>query len=63
MKSQMVRTSETSLTDFAFEGFGAGMLTIVTGQFIRSGETPLTFWPMALIWLLSYQSQNNHNFY
>ena len=35
VESQVVRPGETSLADFAFERFGARVLSIVTSQLIR----------------------------
>ena len=35
VKSQVVRSRETSLADFAFERFGARVLSIVASQLIR----------------------------
>lgn len=49
----MVRTSKSSFTVLTFEGFYTSVLTIVTGQFIRSCKLPDTTFPGTLVWFFS----------
>lgn len=53
VQRQVIGASEGALADVAFERFGTRVLPVVTGQFVGPGKPPLTFRPMALVWLLS----------
>lgn len=49
----MVRAGETAFAMDALERFGACVFAVMAGQFIRTGETPLTPLPRALVRLFS----------
>lgn len=49
----MITAGEAALTDDALERFGAGVFAVVTRQLVGSCETPLAFWPLAGVRLLT----------
>lgn len=55
MEGQVVGSGEAALADFAPERLGTRVLPVVTGQFVGSGETPLTLRPVAPVRLLTWE--------
>lgn len=60
VQCQVVWTREAATAGDTFEGFCAGVFAVMPRQFIRAGKTPVTSFPAALVWLLTYYDKN-HN--
>jgi hypothetical protein len=54
----MIGAGEAALADLAAEGFSARVFPVVTGELVRSGETPLTLGPMAAVRFLTCRNDN-----
>lgn len=48
VQREVVGAREAALADLTLKRFGAGVLAVVSREFVGSGEPPLTFGPMAL---------------
>jgi hypothetical protein len=53
VQGQMVGAGEASIADLAFEGFGSGMLSYMTSEFVGPCKTPLTALEMTFVWFLT----------
>jgi hypothetical protein len=53
VQRQMVGSGEAAVTVAAFERLTSGVFAKVSGQFVGSGEAPLTSVPTALVWLFA----------
>lgn len=53
VQGQVVRAGETTAAHAALERFRTGVFPEMASQLIRTGKTPLTSLPGALVWLLS----------
>ena len=53
VQCQVIAACKTPFADDAFEWFGAGVLSVMPGQFIGSSKTPFTFGPLTRVWLLA----------
>ena len=53
MEGQVVGAGETAFAVDALERLGACVFAVVTGQFVRAGESPLTALPRALVRFLT----------
>lgn len=53
VQCQVVWTREAATAGDAFEGFRSGVFAVMPRQFIRAGETPVTSFPTASVWLLT----------
>ncbi|KAG8313520.1 hypothetical protein J6590_001991 [Homalodisca vitripennis] len=53
VECQVVGAGEAPVAVAAFEGFGARVFPVVTGQLVGPRETPAAALPLAFVWLLS----------
>lgn len=53
VQGQVVGSGEGARADGALEGFGAGVLPVVTRQLVRTGEAPVAAVPRAPVRLLT----------
>lgn len=53
MQSQMIATSETSLTNGTLEGFVTGVFSHMASQFVGPSEPPLALQPGAFVWFIA----------
>lgn len=49
VQGEVVASSERALAHRALEWLRAGVLSIVTSQFVAPGEPPFAFWPLTLV--------------
>ncbi len=45
----MIRTSKSTITVLTFERFNSSVLTIVTGELVRTGKLPITAFPCTFV--------------
>lgn len=57
VQGQMVRAGEAAAAGDALEGFGPGVFPVVSGELVRSGETPVAVLPCATVRLLTCKTQ------
>lgn len=53
MQGQVVGAREAAAAGHTFEGFGSGVFPVVSGELVRSGETPVAVVPCASVRLLT----------
>lgn len=58
MQSQVIRAAEAAITVTALERFGSGVLAVVAGQFVGTGEPPFAALPGALVRFFSWNNSN-----
>lgn len=57
MQSQVVRAGEAAAAGYALERLRPGVLPVVSGQLIRTGETPVAVVPRAAVRLLACKTE------
>lgn len=57
VQSQVVRAGEAAAAGQALEGLGPGVLPVMPGQLVRSGEAPVAVVPRAAIRLLACRAE------
>lgn len=53
VQGQVVRAREAAAAGDTLEGFGSGVLPVVSGELVGSGETPVAVLPRAMVRFLS----------
>lgn len=57
VQTQVVGSGETALTDLAGERLVAGVLAVVAGEFVASGEAPITAIERTVVWFFTYRNE------
>lgn len=57
MQSQVVRAGEAAIAGHALEGLRSGVFPVMSGQLVRSGETPVAVLPRAAVRLLACKTE------
>lgn len=57
MQGQVVRAGEAAAAGDALEGFGAGVLPVVSGELVGAGETPVAVLPRTMVRFLSWETE------
>ena len=63
VKRKMVRTRETSLTMCTLKWFHTSVLSMVSRQFIWSGESPFTSFPRTSVWFFTCNKNGNGSYF
>lgn len=59
VQGQVVGAREAAAAGDALEGLGSGVLPVVSGELIRSGETPVAALPCATVRLLTCKTEED----
>lgn len=59
VQGQVVGAREAAAAGDALEGFGPGVLPVVSGELIRSGETPVAVLPCTTVRLLTCRTEES----